>query len=797
MILRVITAPIRRPFAALAHWLHTRWPAGTVEQLPVVQADGSTNVSGLVVVGDLLGISLLKLSADSGARAIQGMLADPQFQKQASSADPRVCDVLIVGAGISGMAAALEADKAGLRYELLEGTEPFSTVRNFPTGKPIYAYPTDMEPTGGMRFTGKVKETLLDELRAQTLERGIRPTRRAVVEKIVRHRPYLEAVIPGEDPVLARRVVVAIGRTGNFRQLGVAGEDLPKVGNRLFDPKDFHGQRVLVVGGGDSALEAAIAIARSGGDVDLSYRQSEFSRPKTQNIAAVQQLQRNPAAVADGTDAEHQRAAGNIDLHMDSRVGRIDDRSVTLQGPAGEQVLPNDAVLTMIGREAPLDFFRRSGVRIRGETRGLEWLGVAAFFLFIWLLYDWKNYGIVDQIGVVKQEVLQGYVGGWLSKLAEWWNLRIDDRSTLLGTLAVSMGKRSFYYTLLYTICIGWFGLRRVLRRRTPYVTLQTSVLFLVQLLPLFLLPELLLPWLGYNGVFDTGWAQQLADGLFEASITPQESAAQQWPDGDHPRAYWRAYGFILAFPLLVYNVLNSTPLGPWLWISAIQTFLIIPLIVWKWGKGAFCGWICSCGGLAETMGDAHRHKMFHGEVANRFNMVGQVILLLAFTLLGLRIWGWVYEGGAVDQNFWRLIDASSWFSYLWLVDVAVGGVLGVGLYFKYSGRIWCRFACPLAALMHFYARFSRFRILSDKDKCISCNACTSNCHMGVDVMNFANKGAPMEDPECVRCGACVQVCPTGVLEFGEVDGAGEIKRRSWLSASSVAGAEGPQSADS
>jgi NosR/NirI family nitrous oxide reductase transcriptional regulator len=91
-------------------------------------------------------------------------------------------------------------------------------------------------------------------------------------------------------------------------------------------------------------------------------------------------------------------------------------------------------------------------------------------------------------------------------------------------------------------------------------------------------------------------------------------------------------------------------------------------------------------------------------------------------------------------------------------------------LYFKYSGRVWCRFACPLAALMNIYTRFSRFRIFAQKEKCISCNQCTSVCHQGIDVMAFASQGKPMEDPQCVRCSACVQVCPTGVLAFGEID---------------------------
>jgi len=125
--------------------------------------------------------------------------------------------------------------------------------------------------------------------------------------------------------------------------------------------------------------------------------------------------------------------------------------------------------------------------------------------------------------------------------------------------------------------------------------------------------------------------------------------------------------------------------------------------------------------------------------------------------------------------------------NYKWFVDLFLAGIIGYGVYFWFSGRVWCRFACPLAALMHIYARFSRFRIIADKKKCISCNVCTSVCHQGIDVMNFANKGLPMEDPECVRCSACVQSCPTGVLQFGQVNrGTGEVIQIDSLEASPV-----------
>jgi len=198
---------------------------------------------------------------------------------------------------------------------------------------------------------------------------------------------------------------------------------------------------------------------------------------------------------------------------------------------------------------------------------------------------------------------------------------------------------------------------------------------------------------------------------------------------------------------------------------------------VMKWGKGAYCSWICSCGAMAETMGDQQRHKMPHGSKWNKLNMLGQVILLIAVVLLVVRVLGWIYPETWMNQAFslllkgenkeYQLVNA---FSYKWLIDIFLAGILGFGFYFKYSGRTWCRFACPLAALMHIYSRFGRFAIVSEKSKCISCNQCTSVCHQGIDVMAFASKGQPMTDPQCVRCSACVQTCPTGTLSFAEID---------------------------
>ena len=772
-------------------WLHTRWPAGTVEKLPLANEDGSTNVRGLYIVGDITGIPLLKFSSHTGARAVQTIVADSGFQGR--KRENGVLDLVIIGGGVSGMAAAVEARKQGVDFKLLEASEPFSTVVNFPTGKPIFTYPTEMVPAGDLQFSeqSSVKEGLVEELRRQTLESGIEPVM-ARAECVKRQGLHLEVEVPDGENLVAHRVVVGIGRSGNFRKLGVPGEDLDKVYNRLHDPKDFFEQDALVVGGGDSALETAIALASCGSRVVLSYRKPEFSRPKPENVERLEALSADPLAdvtveepvservttSAGSFMGEHKRA-GSIRLMMASQPKEIRDGEVVITNSEGEdETVPNGVVFSMIGREAPLEFFRRSRVHIRGEWRGSTWVSFVLIMLAAVFVYHWKT-----SAGIPIYEWFKA------TKLFPF-NLSVSgDRSRLWGTIWTSMGQPSFYYSLAYCLCVVVFGIRRIGRRRTPYVKVQTVTLMLIQCIPLFILPYILLPWAGHNGWFSEGAVLRgVADALFPET---------EWDP--HGREYWRSLGLILAWPLFVWNVFTHEPMWGWLGISLVQTFVIVPLIIWRWGKGAYCGWICSCGALAETMGDAHRYKMPHGPVWNRLNMVGQVVLWLAFLLLILRIAGWLlpydhwanagYMGIFMGKtvNWGNLPFPLSFLNYVWSVDLLLAGILGVGCYWHFSGRVWCRFACPLAALMHIYARFSRFRIFSDKKKCISCNVCTSVCHQGIDIMNFANKGLPMEDPECVRCSACVQSCPTGVLTFGQMDPeTGEMARADRLAASPV-----------
>jgi ferredoxin len=479
----------------------------------------------------------------------------------------------------------------------------------------------------------------------------------------------------------------------------------------------------------------------------------------------------------------------------------------------------------MIGKELPTDFFKRSGIKMEGELSLTAKLQFVLLLLFAGVLYFGKSsadfyesfFGKVDSWGKVFTSILSGefwykfftfpevLFSSLFSESVRIWSVTKYINAVvayfsfvafvLLGiyllykfirdytpgvkfnwqtfkyayfiSIAIFfaiiffggryygvefLGKsQSFWYTGFYSLTILLFGLRRMHVKPTRYIKLQTWTLILIQALPLFILPEFVFPFLGKIGALGG------ENGFVFTQVFPKES-------------YWRSYGFILAWPLNFSNLYNSNITTFWLVFSIVQTFVIIPYIVYRWGKGAYCGWICSCGALAETLGDEYRTLAPHGPKAKKWENFGQWALLAAFIITGLKLVSVLYNINIpiINEKVSYTADFLHKFYYIG-IDVIFAGVLGVGVYFFMSGRVWCRFGCPLAAWMHIVSRFSRYRIFADKKKCISCNICTKVCHMGIDVMNYANKGIPMNDVECVRCSACVVNCPTNVLSFGSL----------------------------
>jgi thioredoxin reductase/ferredoxin len=746
-------------------WLQKDNPGGTVERQPELIEQFKTSVPGLYCIGDLTGVPLIKLSAESGSRFLEQLSDDETFASERDRKAGDVYDLIIIGAGPSGVSASIRALDLGYKHLIIESSRAFNTINNFPAGKPIYVTPAG-PVKAPLAFSDGSKETLMAQLQAGMAAHNI-PLHEGELVKSIAGSSGRFSVETAAATYKALRVVIAIGKTGATRSLGVPGERLPKVFSRLIDPGLHHGQDILVVGGGDSAVEAAVALAKSGNRVTLSYRKASLGRPKERTLRSFNDLV----------------LAGAITPLFESLVKEIRETDVLLSTKRGDAVIPNAVVFVLIGSAPPVGFLKKAGVRLQGEYGLPDKVALAVFVFFAMMLYFGKKAPamVVSGLGdVMRLPLMMGGfawpqqvdgVAAWLGFIcfaltglalaAFWvrkkaWNARGGWNGFKLGyfcgvsvlvcylyiaykllaqhPLLFDMGD---WYTALYSITIVIFGLRRIYKKRTGYIARQTLTLMAFQVLPLFVMPLFVLPYMG---------SHQLLPGWIMEAVFPDQS-------------YWRAFGFVLAWPLFIYNAATGAPTLFWLVVGLVQTFVIIPFIVYKWGKGAYCGWICPCGAMAESLGDEHRTRALHGPAAKKAENSGQAVLWFAalVTLASL-------AAGSGGRGSNSALEA-----YGIIVDIVLAGVIGLGAYFHFSGRVWCRFFCPLAALMHIYARFSPYRIMANKKRCISCNICTKVCHMGIDVMDFANKGIPLNDVQCVRCSACIVNCPLQVLTFGTV----------------------------
>lgn len=313
--------------------------------IPLVKPNFETNVPGVFIAGELGGMGLIRNSVEQGRQAIASIVKLPGIGHGDG------LDVVIVGAGPAGFAASLAAMEHKLRFVTLEQDSVGGTVANFPRGKLVMTAPMNLPLYGKVKLTDTRKEALLELWQKVQRETGLKINEGERVDQIV-HRGEGFVVKTDRGAYATRAVLLAIGRRGTPRKLGVPGEELPKVVYRLIDPAQYRGRHVLVVGGGDSALEAAAALAaETDATVTLSYRSEGFARCKEQNRSRVQAL----------------TAAGRLRVLLQSQVRRVTADSVHLERQGEHMILPNDAVIVCAGGVLPTPFLKSIGVDV--ETK--------------------------------------------------------------------------------------------------------------------------------------------------------------------------------------------------------------------------------------------------------------------------------------------------------------------------------------------------------------------------------------------------------------------------------------------
>lgn len=302
---------------------------------------------GLYLIGEAAGKPLVKNSSNLGRAVVEHMIVTGMQSWGPEAHRKGQVDVLIVGSGPAGLSTALSCISKKLTYAMIEKDELIaSTIARYPKGKHVMAEPYDVRCVGLLPVWDSHKDELLAAWRTIIERTGIDVQTRDAVEDVERDERGYYHVKTTKKKFTAQSVVLGIGTRGKPRRLGVPGEQLPKISALLNDPAEHKGQRVLVVGGGDSAVEAAIALAPVA-QVTLSYRGKQLSRCKAKNRQQLDELEAN----------------GRVRVLFNSNVAEIQDAHVLLKIGNEEERMPNDHVFICIGGDAPVKWLEKIGVR--------------------------------------------------------------------------------------------------------------------------------------------------------------------------------------------------------------------------------------------------------------------------------------------------------------------------------------------------------------------------------------------------------------------------------------------------
>jgi thioredoxin reductase (NADPH) len=312
-------------------------------ELPHINENFETNVKGIFIAGELGGMGLIKNSVEQGKQAMDAIFESIDKNHNADY------DVVIIGCGPAGISASLQAKKLGLKTISLEQESLGGTVFNFPRAKIVMTAPMDLPLKGKVKLYETKKSELLDIWNEVITKNDIKIEENTKVESIVKANDGFISTALNGNKYTSNTVLLAIGRRGTPRKLGVPGEVSEKVAYKVLEPEFISEKNILVVGGGDSAIESAILLAPQN-KVTLSYRSNSFSRLKPKNTESI------------NLAIEHKL----LNVLFETNVKSIEDKNVVLtKGEASDEInLENDLVFIFAGGELPTQFLQNTGIEI-------------------------------------------------------------------------------------------------------------------------------------------------------------------------------------------------------------------------------------------------------------------------------------------------------------------------------------------------------------------------------------------------------------------------------------------------
>lgn len=311
-------------------------------ELPHINENYESNIQGIFIAGELGGMGLIKNSVEQGQMAVENIVKSGLKRGQSEY------DLVIVGAGPAGISASLMAKKMGLKFLTLEQDSLGGSVFNFPRSKVVMTAPMNLPLHGKTKLFGNSKSELLDLWYAVLSKHNIDVQEHTKVDSIRPDRNGFVVVSDEGEEYQTQRVLLAIGRRGSPRKLGIPGEQLGKVAYRLLEPELISGKKIMVIGGGDSAVEAALTLAENN-QVVLSYRKDVFWRIKSKNRVNLNNALSN----------------GKMKIIYNSNLVKIEENEIELKmEDTSKKTMDNDLVYIFAGGEMPMQFLKKTGVMV-------------------------------------------------------------------------------------------------------------------------------------------------------------------------------------------------------------------------------------------------------------------------------------------------------------------------------------------------------------------------------------------------------------------------------------------------